>query len=371
MPRILRGLRINEVSSVDRGAGEGVKIMLMKREGDVPMPGKTNTGIRSIFAKLFGDDGDNDVVIDTSVEALAGSISSILSDDKIVDKAEAMEKTFGQFSDHLKGTLTVGSTVTTKKENDMDIAVLKKALGLADTATEADVTAAITKNMTASAALVENVRKMAYELAVSKADFTPAELEFYNKAGTMFDNEDDAANASDDDKAKKKAKKSFREASHTERALLMKSAAPALDPAIQQILDDNKEMKKQLATLQAGGNLVEMAALAKSHGLPETEAETIQKALTGDKASIDKLLGFIKTATIAANKGGLFKELGSGLGGNVGDKTPYEEIVDKAKELRKADPKLSEAQAFAKVYQDPANAELVAKEIANPHTIPA
>jgi hypothetical protein len=31
-PKILRRLRINEVSSVDRGAGEGVKIVLMKRD---------------------------------------------------------------------------------------------------------------------------------------------------------------------------------------------------------------------------------------------------------------------------------------------------------------------------------------------------
>jgi hypothetical protein len=32
MPRILTKLKINEVSSVDRGAGEGVKIVLMKRD---------------------------------------------------------------------------------------------------------------------------------------------------------------------------------------------------------------------------------------------------------------------------------------------------------------------------------------------------
>ena len=32
MPRLLKDLQINDVSSVDRGAGEGVKIMLMKRD---------------------------------------------------------------------------------------------------------------------------------------------------------------------------------------------------------------------------------------------------------------------------------------------------------------------------------------------------
>ena len=34
--RLLRNLRINEVSAVDRGAGEGVKIVLMKRDDEPP-----------------------------------------------------------------------------------------------------------------------------------------------------------------------------------------------------------------------------------------------------------------------------------------------------------------------------------------------
>ena len=32
MPRLLRNLRIDEISSVDRGAGEGCRIMLYKRD---------------------------------------------------------------------------------------------------------------------------------------------------------------------------------------------------------------------------------------------------------------------------------------------------------------------------------------------------
>jgi len=34
MPTMLRNLKISEVSSVDRGAGEGVQILLMKRADD-------------------------------------------------------------------------------------------------------------------------------------------------------------------------------------------------------------------------------------------------------------------------------------------------------------------------------------------------
>jgi hypothetical protein len=37
----------------------------------------------------------------------------------------------------------------------------------------------------------------------------------------------------------------------------------------------------------------------------------------------------------------------------------YTQLMAKAEELRKADGKLTEAQAFAKVYENPANRELV------------
>jgi hypothetical protein len=43
-------------------------------------------------------------------------------------------------------------------------------------------------------------------------------------------------------------------------------------------------------------------------------------------------------------------------------KTAYDELVSKAEELRKADPSLTEAKAFSKVYTDPRNAALAAQE---------
>jgi hypothetical protein len=53
MPKILTALRIDEVSAVDRGAGEGVKIVLMKRD---------DTAGRSLFNDFMAkaDDGDDD-----------------------------------------------------------------------------------------------------------------------------------------------------------------------------------------------------------------------------------------------------------------------------------------------------------------------
>ena len=44
MAKILRGLRIDEVSSVSAGAGRGVKVVLMKRAD--PLPGLEHPALR-------------------------------------------------------------------------------------------------------------------------------------------------------------------------------------------------------------------------------------------------------------------------------------------------------------------------------------
>src|SRR4051812_39902538 len=97
MPKILRRLRIDEVSSVDRGAGEGVKILLMKRANDHS-------------------------IIDTATEELAEYVVSILADeDQNLDKAAALSKLFEQFSDHLKDNFTDQPSITkTTKDTLMD-----------------------------------------------------------------------------------------------------------------------------------------------------------------------------------------------------------------------------------------------------------
>jgi hypothetical protein len=60
MPRILTKIRIDEVSAVDRAAGEGTKIVLMKRH-DAPTEAASR---RAFFLKIFkadaADDGDDD-----------------------------------------------------------------------------------------------------------------------------------------------------------------------------------------------------------------------------------------------------------------------------------------------------------------------
>jgi hypothetical protein len=93
MANILRRLKIGEVSSVDVGAGEGCRIMLMKRHGDI---------------------------IDNSMEALAESVASIITDNKANrgNKAAAMAKTFEQFGDHLKSNFKIAKAAIPPREEE-------------------------------------------------------------------------------------------------------------------------------------------------------------------------------------------------------------------------------------------------------------
>jgi hypothetical protein len=67
MPRILTKLRISEVSAVDRGAGDGVKIVLMKRDDDRPRSkphverhARRLRKFEDIFMRKQRDDEDDD-----------------------------------------------------------------------------------------------------------------------------------------------------------------------------------------------------------------------------------------------------------------------------------------------------------------------
>jgi hypothetical protein len=75
-PPRLKNLRIDEVSSVDRGAGEGVRVVLAKRAPDI------------------GDE------ITRGFNALHESCASIIEDGADFDKAEALAITMEQAHEH-------------------------------------------------------------------------------------------------------------------------------------------------------------------------------------------------------------------------------------------------------------------------------
>jgi hypothetical protein len=85
MPRILTKLKITEVSAVDRGAGEGVRILLMKRADDEPQARSFN----AIMAKA-------DVADDGADDAGDRSDENTLADDSIVRLATLLVVSGGQ-----------------------------------------------------------------------------------------------------------------------------------------------------------------------------------------------------------------------------------------------------------------------------------
>jgi hypothetical protein len=69
MPKVLKRLRIDEVSAVDRGAGDGVKIMLMKRDGDVV--GKATEALKTSVGMILDSDGSEEEKRSELVETFA------------------------------------------------------------------------------------------------------------------------------------------------------------------------------------------------------------------------------------------------------------------------------------------------------------
>lgn len=74
MPRVLKDIRITEVSSVDRGAGEGVKVMLMKRDDPKAETKMTDAEITAAIAKQ----------VTTSVAPLNEQIAKLSTENAIL-----------------------------------------------------------------------------------------------------------------------------------------------------------------------------------------------------------------------------------------------------------------------------------------------
>jgi hypothetical protein len=85
MPKILTRLRIDEVSAVDRGAGEGVKIVLMKRDD-------TGRSFNDFMAKAdAADDGGNDAGDITNQHPVVQAARLLVASGKFGDHGDALD----------------------------------------------------------------------------------------------------------------------------------------------------------------------------------------------------------------------------------------------------------------------------------------
>lgn len=143
---------------------------------------------------------------------------------------------------------------------------------------------------------------------------------------------------------------------------IQKALAPVLK-INEDLIATNSAMAKRIESLEGDKSVVTFQKRATDLGLKAEHGEILRKAYSGDataQTELDKLIKQHSDALATARSTGLiFKEFGSqGQDGT----TAYDKIVAKAAELRKADPKLTEAQAFDKAYNDPANADLAAQD---------
>lgn len=337
MPQRLSDLTLNRVALVDSPANKGARILLWKREGD-------GGSLLSKFKSLFGITKDGETVqldpatmaaitpIDQAVKALAKVYQSILTTDAI-DKIAAVKKAVSDFRAHvakIEGandddvvaalstaglSLTPDEVVKNSKEIEkMD--ALKKALGLPETATEADVLKAIEANALA-AKRGASVQKMSVD---ARAHY--AALPDDKKAGfaDMSQAEQDAAA----EEAKKKPTAKSDDQVRLEKA--EKTAADALaEVAKLQDKDALSDVVKRVTPLTMIGKADDIGAL-------------IHKMAKVDKAAAEQIEAIFKALNERLAKSALFTENGSSRNGIT---KATEEIQKLAEEMVRKDAKVS------------------------------
>lgn len=284
--------------------------------------------------------------------ALYESICSIIDDDTVTDKQAMLAQTFEQYKEcigsisteiqkAISAALAAGGSTSSvvmtppllQKDNTMTEQELKKKMD--------DAIAA------AVAPLNEQIKSLGAENTILKMS--------EKHKGYM-----DSADMSD------KEKSAFMSKSPDERDQHMKDnpVEKRLPADVQKRLAEADALQKRLAALEEKDELAAITKRAvEEYGLPADFGPVLQKAERGDKESIAKLGAKIgeltKSRDEALRVGGVFKEFGTSRGA---DGDAMQQLLAKRDELRKIDPSLTQEKAFAKVYADPANRDLVAQE---------
>lgn len=381
MPRLLQNLTIKEVSSVKRGAGKGVHVLLMKMAGgdvdEIPLflpPREPVAKSTSLIDKLFDLSAEHDVPADKIAKArkaLGQAIEGVDAGGDEATQQAAIEKSLSQCLDYLTALVPVAKVeafqaavaAISKKEPTMPIDPdLQKQL---DT---------LNKGMTAANA---TIAKQAEELAIIKMKPEHQEYVSWLKTDgvaelgepaekvTAFVAKFIAADEAGRDKVIKAfppKKKGDPKVDDPDDATA-KAIAKALEnsPVLKSIVTENADLKKRLTEADARNATAEFAKKATDLGLPAAHGEVMRKAYSGDAEAQKAHEAMLKGIANQAATGVIFKEFGQGGGGEGTGVMAYDLIKQKAEELRKteAGKNLSAHQARAKVLEDPMNKELV------------
>lgn len=418
MPRILTRLKINEVSSVDRGAGEGVRVMIVKRDDGLP-PGADAYLKRTFSAddrKRFAAGGaampdggypiENVSDLENAIQAFGRAKNPDATKRHIIARARALgaiaklpqEWTMSKgFTDRIRSALGFGGSTLADTISDAGAALHKSVQDILTDAAldQAAKQAAVQKQFGAFAerldgSVPDSVAQALTAAGIDPALFTKGEGHMANDnpetAAALAKAQAELAKAKtelaiakmsgahskycadmgmDDD-----AKGKFAAMSDAERDAHMtkhpvKKADESLPSDVQKRLADAEKLEKRLVVLEGERALADFTKRATDVGLPTDMGVVLQKAYTGEgtdrSAAVDKLLDLVKSMLAAETGASIFKEIGSRGDGSASD-DPMAQLTAKAEELRKAHPELTQAAAFAKVYADPANAKLALAE---------
>ena len=358
MPRLFKNLQINDVSSVNRGAGVGVKVMLMKRDDSDEIDkrefsqGERDKAADSGAALPDGSfpiknvsDLHNAIKAVGRAKDRGRAMAHIKSRAKALGASDALPDSWSKRDDDEDNVIDMTGLIG-KKETDMSAEQIKKVIDDAVSAAMKDATDRITKAESEATALRDQVAFLS--MPVAHQEFCKDMTVEQKKAFSAKDKKEQDEEMAElkDEEAKEQKKR--------------------LDPAIAKRLAEAEDDRKILKALQLKDEQATFAKRAVELGLTEDKGEVLRKAQHGDVeafSTVEKLIGEMTTALKAAQKDGkIFKEFGSGQ--EKSGATALDQIESRANDLLKSPEGkgLTKQQAFAKVYADPENAELVRME---------
>lgn len=308
--------------------------------------------------------------------ALQASLQAIVKDPEVTDRGEEIRQSLSEFADFI-GTILPGpigkclaAGVAAKiagatgngKGATMSDAV-KKALGLAATATDAEVLKALeardaelakAKSDAQVAALREKDKtycakgaQLLPEGGITKfASMSEADRDAYMKAKPVPSEDEEMEKALAHGEAFKTP----------EGIVVMKSKVGDTQFAIFKALNDKAiRQDAELAKRDEADAQATFAKRATDLGFEADFGATMRKAYKGDAAAqveVEKRMAALKKQ---ADTGGVFKEFGGR--GTPGAGSAEAELLAKRDELKKDNPKLTNEQAYARAYK--ANPDIV------------
>jgi len=325
--RILNSLTIGKIAAVDVPCQEGAQALIVKRAAMADASG-AETGAEAAAENFEGQLAQQNLwdCYGRAQSALQQSIESIMGDDSITDKGAMIQQSLDEFSAY------VGQLVPSDSAN-------ASAQGLQAT-------------LPAPAANAENPTTQALKKALGlPATATGAEMLETVETLTKADNK----RSGDDDIAKMLAVGDAFEAQ--DGSIVFKSKVG--DETFAILKAQNTEIAKQAAELAKRDEAEATAKFEKRAtdlGFEPQFGATMRKAYGGDAAAQTKVEKRIAGLNRQIEEGALFISFGKS---NPKEGSAESEFLGKVEAARKADPKLTHAQAYARIYKAKENADLI------------